>query len=184
MYFNIQIQSHFSYLIWRWMVACTITNKNTIFIFIFASPMYRYTYFQTHVGCTWAWGLFFKWKILFPLFRLHCISPFSLTPENKTKESAHAPPTQPCGLSALQPLYCATGFPHSRASRSCLYPSLPFGGAEAPNKVPCGTQRERERGWSGNISCGFTATLMCYEMGAECALQGKRRYRRLQSSAL
>lgn len=126
-------------------MACTITNKNTIYLFLFLPVLCTGKLIFKHMLDVPEHEVcFFKWKVLFPLFRLHCISPFSLTPENKTKESAHAPPTQPCGLSALQPLYCATGFPHSRASRSCPYPSLPFGGAEAPNKVPCGTQRERE----------------------------------------
>lgn len=151
-----------------------MTNKNRFYVL---------ANLFSNVGCKLCMGSVFQMEGIISFFRLHFISTFTLAPENKTKESAQAPPTQPCGLSALQPLYCATGSPHSRASRSCLHPGLPFGGAEAPDKVPCGTQRG-ERGWSGYISCGFTATLMCYEIGAECALQGKRRYRRLQSSAL
>lgn len=71
----------------------------------------------------------------------------------------------------------ATGCPHSH---SFQYIKLPFGGARAPDKAPCGTERADQP----CMSCGSAATLMCYEIEAECALQEERKYRRLQSAAL
>ncbi len=76
-------------------------------------------------------------------------------------------------------LYCATGSPHSCGFHGCLYCRLPVGGTRASDKEPCGIE-----GWPGYISFAFAATLICYEMGAECALQAKRRCITLRSSAL
>lgn len=67
----------------------------------------------------------------------------------------------------------------SCGSHSSLHSSSPVGGARTPDNV-----QDDRGGWSVHISSSSAATLMCYEMGAECRLQGKRRCRRLQSPAL
>lgn len=60
-------------------------------------------------------------------------------PDALRMASPHVPPSQPRRSPLCsRPLYCSTGSPRSR---SCPYRGRPFGGARAPAKGPCGTER-------------------------------------------
>lgn len=118
--------------------------------------------------------LFFKW--IFKYFLSLCYAPLLLTLLRAGDMK----------VSALQPEALIVAPPHVRFA--VTYCTAQQALTQLPVLLPscrwrCSTRHPilYGEGWPGSISCGSAATLMCYEMGVECALQEKRKCRRLQS---